>query len=135
MGMFNIIRKKTIHLISIKGLLSFIPMLSTTVLLAQPPKAFAPVLGNAATFAAFGGGAGITNQGINTIMHGSIGTTAASTFVTGFHDGVTGAVYTETGTNVGNATGGIYTDVPAPGTAITFAFATQTLADANIAHK
>lgn len=109
--------------------------LFTTIVFAQAPKAFAPVLGNAASFAVFGGNAGITNQGVNTITHGSIGTVAASTFVTGFHDGVTAAVYSETGTNVGNATGGIYTNVPAPGTASTFTFASLTLADASAAYN
>ncbi len=112
-----------------------VALLFTNVLLALPPAATAPFLGKAATFAAFGGDAGITNEGVNTIMHGSIGTTAASTFITGFRDGVTGAVYTQTGANAGNATGGIYTDVPAPGTATSFTFATQTLADATIAYN
>ena len=45
-----------------------------------------PNLASAQPFGAFGGGAGITNQGINTVINGDIGTTGASTLVTGFHD-------------------------------------------------
>jgi hypothetical protein len=92
-----------------------------------------PNLGSAAQFGAFGGNAGITNQGINTVINnGSIGTTAASTLITGFHD--SNAIYTETPLNVGNVTGSIYTAPPAPGTATTFAIATQGLLDANAAY-
>jgi hypothetical protein len=70
-------------------------------------------------FGAFGGGAGITNQGINTVVTGDIGSTAASSLITGFHDStvVTGGVYectyTETTSNMGLVNGEIYT---APGT-------------------
>ncbi len=93
------------------------------------------ILGTAANFGAFGGNAGITNQGLNTIINnGGIGTTAASTLVTGFHDGVTGDVYTETGLNVGNSTGGIFTAPPFPGTAASFLIAQQALAAANAAY-
>ncbi len=101
---------------------------------AIPP--FIPVpLGEAANFGAFGGAAGITNQGVNTVINnGGIGTTAASTLITGFHDGLTGDVYTETGDNKGNSTGGIYTAPPAPGTAISQAKAEKALNDANIAY-
>src|SRR5579864_5212533 len=53
-----------------------------------------PTLGAASTFGAFGGGAGITNQGINTVINGDIGTTGASTLVTGFHDAGPGCTYT-----------------------------------------
>ena len=65
-------------------------------------------------FGAFGI-AGITNQGINTLItNGSIGTTAASTLITGFHD-MTGDSYTETPLNIGNVRDGrIYTDAPPP---------------------
>ncbi|MEK7719671.1 MAG: ice-binding family protein, partial [Bacteroidota bacterium] len=83
-------------------------------------------------FGAFGGNAGITNQGIYTVINdGSIGTTAASTLITGFHDR-TGDSYTETTLNIGNVTGWIYTAPPPPvipsvgatgGTATTFAIA------------
>jgi len=65
-------------------------------------------------FGSFGGNAGITNQGIYTVINnGSIGTTAASTLITGFHDR-TGDIYTETPLNIGNVTGRIYTDAPPP---------------------
>ena len=101
-------------------------------------------LGTAANFGAFGGNAGITNQGINTVINnGGIGTTAASTLITGFHDN-TGDKYTETPLNIGNVTGRIYTDAPPPvifgpggpfgGNAVTKAIADQGLADANAAY-
>ncbi|MGF7080289.1 InlB B-repeat-containing protein [Mucilaginibacter sp. UYCu711] len=83
-------------------------------------------------FGAFGGAAGITNQGINTVINnGSIGTTAAATLITGFHDGLTADVYTETPLNVGLVTGGIYSAPPFPGTAAKFNTATLALAAAN----
>lgn len=91
-----------------------------------------PNLGSAAIFGAFGGNAGITNQGINTVINGSIGSTAASTLITGFHDAT--AIYTETPLNVGFVTNGIFTAPPMPGTAASFAIATQGLADANAAY-
>ena len=92
-----------------------------------------PNLGTASMFGAFGGNAGITNQGLNTVINnGSIGTTAASTLVTGFHD--SNAIYTETPLNVGNVTGSIYTAPPFPGTAASFAIASQGLLDANAAY-
>lgn len=95
-----------------------------------------PTLGSIAMFGAFGGNAGITNQGINTVINnGSIGTTAASTLITGFHDGTTGDVYTETGDNKGNVTGRIYTAPPAPGTATSFAIAQQGFLDATAAYN
>ncbi len=101
-------------------------------------------LGTAANFGAFGGNAGITNQGINTVINnGSIGTTAASTLITGFHD-MTGDKYTETPLNIGDVKGRIYTDAPPPvifaaggpygGNAVTKAIADQGLIDANIAY-
>ena len=104
----------------------------TTVLPTIPPVN----LGSAANFGAFGGSAGITNQGLNTIINnGGIGTTGASTLVTGFHDGITAAVYTETPLNVGDATGGIFTAPPAPGTATSFTIATNAFNDATIAYN
>ncbi|MFI5136419.1 MAG: ice-binding family protein [Sphingobacteriales bacterium] len=81
-------------------------------------------------FGAFGGSAGVTNQGINTVVNGAIGTTAVATKITGFHDGLTNDVYTETPLNVGLVTGGIDAAPPFPGTATKFAIATQALADA-----
>jgi Ice-binding-like/Bacterial Ig-like domain len=96
-----------------------------------------PNLGTASTFGAFGGGAGITNQGINTVINGDIGTTGVSTVVTGFHDAGPGCTYTETGSNVGTVNGNIYTAPPPPtvgcpteGTATTFGIATQAALDA-----
>ncbi len=93
------------------------------------------IIGTAGNFGAFGGAAGVTNQGLNTIINnGGIGTTAASTLITGFHSGLTGDVYTETPLNVGNSTGGIFTAPPFPGTAASFLIAQQALADANVAY-
>jgi uncharacterized repeat protein (TIGR02543 family) len=102
---------------------------------------FAPVvpldiLGSVALFGAFGGNAGVTNMGLNTVINnGSIGTTAASTLITGFHDGTTADIYTETPLNKGNVTGRIYTAPPAPGNATSFAIASQGLADAIVAYN
>lgn len=103
----------------------------TTIL--APPVVIVVDLGTASIFGVFGGNAGITNQGLNTVINnGSIGTTAASTLITGFHDGV--AIYTETPLNVGNVTGDIFAAPPAPGTATSFAIAQQGLLDANAAY-
>jgi hypothetical protein len=73
----------------------------------QPGEAQAVALGTAASFGVFGGGAGMTNQGIYTVVKGDIGTTAASSLVTGFHDAK--AVFTETPLNKGKVTGKVYT--------------------------
>jgi hypothetical protein len=97
-------------------------------------------LGAATPFGGFGGGAGMTNQGILTIVNGDIGTTGASTMMTGFHDSV-GDVYTETPLNIGTVNGRIYTAPPPPGgagvggTAVTFAIATAAASDALIAYN
>ncbi len=97
-----------------------------------------PDLGAASTFGAFGGAAGITNQGMNTVNNGNLGTTGADTLITGFND-TAGCVYTVTPLNIGNVKGTIYT---APGTPLTcgqeanassFAIATQAAMDANTA--
>ncbi|MGZ5286983.1 MAG: Ig-like domain-containing protein, partial [Flavisolibacter sp.] len=94
------------------------------------------ILGSAAMFGVFGGSAGITNSGLNTVINnGSIGTTGASTLITGFHDGTTGDIYTETPLNVGLVTGRIYTAPPAPGNATSFAIAQQGLLDAISAYN
>jgi Ice-binding-like/Bacterial Ig-like domain/IPT/TIG domain len=118
---------------------------------AGPP----PVqLGAAATFAGAGGGtAGITNMGTNSVVNGDIGTTGASTKITGFHDlsapyvgtpTFSGCSYTETPSNIGLVNGAINT---APGTSIptsfcpnegsaeTFAAAQKSLADAQTAYN
>jgi hypothetical protein len=100
-------------------------------------------LGSASTFGAFGGTAGMTNQGINTaINNGNIGTTAVSTAVTGFHDPGTGCTYTETTLNVGAVSGKIYTAAPPPtvgcpteGTGATFTIAQQAAADTLTAYN
>jgi hypothetical protein len=93
-------------------------------------------MGTAARFGAFGGSAGATNQGLNTVINnGGIGTTGASTLITGFHDGLTADVYTETPLNVGNVTGGIFTAPPAPGNATSFAIASNAALDATNAYN
>ena len=104
----------------------------TTAATTIPP----PALGSVALYGAFGGNAGITNQGLNTVINnGSIGTTAASTLITGFHDGTTGDVYTETPLNKGLVTGRIYTAPPFPGSAQSAAIAAQGLADATVLYN
>jgi hypothetical protein len=90
----------------------------------------APSLGLAASFAVFGGGAGITNQGTATAITGDMGTTGASTMITGFHSSVFS--YAETPLNVGVVIGNVYTNAP-EGTAETFAYATAAAADALVA--
>ena len=95
-----------------------------------------PSLGSASIFGVFGGSAGVTNQGLKTVINnGSIATTAASTLITGFHDGTTGDIYTETPLNVGDVAGRIYSAPPAPGTATSFAVATLGLSDATTAYN
>ena len=90
-------------------------------------------LGLAASFGAFGGGAGVTNQGINTVVGGNLGSTAACTLITGFHDAAN--VYTQTPLNIGAVNGSINCAPPAPGTAATLAVATQARADAQTAYN
>jgi hypothetical protein len=112
------------------------PWAFTTGAAVIPPPV---VLGSTVSlFGAFGGTAGITNQGIHTVINGDIGTTAVSTKVTGFHDttvvvsGVAKCIYTETPLNVGLVNGVIDTAAPPPtvgcpneGTAVTYAAAAQ----------
>jgi hypothetical protein len=117
------------------------------------PAGAAPLLGSAGAFGGFGGNAGMTNQGTSTVIVGaqgqpvSIGTTGASTLMTGFHDNsipytalVSGCAYTETPLNQGAVNGTILTAAPPPtitcpneGTAATFAAAQAAAADALIA--
>jgi len=99
-------------------------------------------LGTAALFGGFGGAAGITNQGIYTVINGDIGTTGVSTLITGFNDNTPGCVYTETPLNVGQVNGSIDTAPPPPtvacpteGTAVTQAIAAQAAADALTAYN
>ena len=89
-------------------------------------------LGAAAPFGVFGGAAGMTNQGIFTVINGDIATTGASTLITGFHD--RSAVYTQTPLNIGAVNGTIYTATAPIGsvpsvTASAVALATQTAFD------
>jgi hypothetical protein len=84
----------------------------------------------------------MTNQGINTVVNGNIGTTGVSTLITGFHDSGPGCIYTETPLNVGLVNGNIDTAPPPPtvgcpteGTAVTQAIATQAAADALSAYN
>jgi hypothetical protein len=100
-------------------------------------------LRSAAPFGSFGGSAGTTNSGILTVVNGDLGTTAASTLVTGFHDTAVGCTYTEVlGADVGAVNGLIYTAPPPPtvscpneGTASTAATAMQARADALTAYN
>ena len=110
------------------------PWTFTTGTAADQP---APNLGTAATFGSLGGAAGITNQGTETIINGNIGTTGASTLVTGFNDAGPGCVYTETPLNIGLVNGSIDTAPPNPtvecqteGTQATLMIAMQAAADA-----
>lgn len=104
----------------------------TTGTLACAPMT-SVALGTIAPFGAFGGGAGTTNSGINTVVEGDLGTTAACTLFTGFHDGAN--VYTETPLNIGEVTGDIFCGPPAPGTTQKLAIATQAAADALTAYN
>jgi hypothetical protein len=66
-------------------------------------------LNSAEPYGVFGGSAGMTNTGIQTVIDGDIGTISTTTStVTGFHDG-DGDVYTETTANIGTVNGLIYT--------------------------
>lgn len=113
-------------------------MFTTGVLVAPPPVN----LGTAGLFGGFGGAAGMTNQGIFTVINGNIGTTGVSTLITGFHDAGVGCTYTETTLNVGKVNGTINTSAPPPtvgcpteGTAVTAAIAAQAAADALAAYN
>lgn len=90
-------------------------------------------LGSAASFGAFGGAAGVTNQGINTVVGGNLGSTAACSLITGFHDASN--VYTQTPLNIGAVNGSINCGPPAPGTSTTLAIAVQARADAQAAYN
>ena len=77
---------------------------TTAAAVVPPPIVLGPTI---SLFGAFGGGAGITNQGLlSAINNGDIGTTGASSLITGFHDdsvvtlvGADACTYTETGSN------------------------------------
>ena len=86
---------------------------------AAGPAGPAPALGSAAAFGSFGGNAGMTNHGLLTVITGaqgqpiSLGTTGASTLITGFHDSA-GCNYSETPLDVGAVNGTINTAAPPP---------------------
>ncbi len=93
-------------------------------------------LKTAAPFGSFGGTAGVTNQGLLTIINGDLGTTGVSTLVTGFVS-EPGCEYTITPLHEGHVNGRIFTSPPPPtvacpqdGTAITQAIAMQARLDA-----
>ncbi|MBW4028613.1 MAG: DUF3494 domain-containing protein [Acidobacteria bacterium] len=119
---------------------------TTGAAIVPPPVVLGPTI---SLFGAFGGPAGITNQGIDTVINGSIGTTGASTLITGFYDESVAAVanaypcsYTVTTLNMGLVNGTIDTAPPPPtvgcpneGTAATMTVATQGLLEAQTAYN
>ena len=117
---------------------------TTGAAVVPPPIVLGPTI---MPFGGLGGGAGMTNQGIHTVVNGSIATTGVSTKITGFHDdtvmvaGIPQCVYTETTSDVGLVTGAIDTAPPPPtvgcpneGTAETMAIATQAALEARTAY-
>ncbi|MCG5508826.1 Ig-like domain-containing protein [Ectothiorhodospira lacustris] len=97
------------------------------------------ILRSAAPFGSFGGSAGITNQGLLTVINGDIGTTAVSTAVTGFVS-EPDCTYTVTTLNQGQVNGRIFASPPPPtvacpqdGTVETQAIADQARLDAEAA--
>jgi hypothetical protein len=121
-------------------------MFTTGAAIIPPPIVLGPTI---ILFGGFGGGAGMTNEGIHTVVNGDIGTTGASTTMTGFHDTslpIVGAVwpctYSESPLNVGQVNGVIDTAPPPPtincpdeGTAQTFAIATEAALEARTAYN
>jgi hypothetical protein len=119
---------------------------TTGAVVIPPPIVLGPTI---ILFGGFGGGAGMTNEGIHTVVNGDIGTTGASTTMTGFHDTslpIVGAVwpctYSESPLNVGQVNGVIDTAPPPPtiecpneGTAQTFAIATEAALEARTAYN
>jgi hypothetical protein len=90
----------------------------------------APNLGLAASYAVFGGGAGVTNQGMGTAITGDFGTTGASTMITGFHSSTFS--YAETPLNAGAISGTVYSDAP-QGSVADLAYASSTAGDILVA--
>jgi hypothetical protein len=91
---------------------------------AAPPVPINPLGPAIRTFGSFGGGAGMTNQGLLTVVNGDIGTTGVSTLMTGFHQVLPapGIDFTVTPLNRGVVNGIVYasdTVPPTPGTAAT----------------
>jgi hypothetical protein len=119
---------------------------TTGAAVVPPPVILGPTI---SLFGGFGGGAGMTNQGTHTVVNGDIGTTGASTTMTGFYDESVAAVggvypcsYTVTPNNMGLVNGTIETAPPPPsgacpneGTATTFAIATQAALEARNAYN
>jgi hypothetical protein len=118
---------------------------STGATVVPPPVVLGPTI---SLFGGFGGGAGMTNQGLYTVINGDIGTTGASTTITGFYDESVAAVagvypcsYTVTPLNMGLVNGTIDTAPPPPsgacsteGTATTFSIATEAALEARTAY-
>jgi hypothetical protein len=110
-----------------------------------PPIVIGPTISQ---FGGFGGNAGMTNQGIHTVINGNIGTTGASTTMTGFYDESVAAVagvypcsYTVTPSNMGLVNGTIDTAPPPhsgacpnEGTANTMTIATEAALEAQTAY-
>ena len=88
-------------------------------------------LGSATAFGVFGGGAGMTNQGIYSVINGDIGTTASTPLVTGYHD--LNAVFTETPLNIGIVNGTVHT-ATAPAGSVPNAIAAAAALDAQTAY-
>lgn len=93
---------------------NFIWSFTTIVPVVVPPP---PAATTGLFFGVFGGNAGITNQGLFTVVNGNLGTTAASSLITGFTDVTNNDVYTITPLNNGLVTSQIYAAAPAPGSA------------------
>ncbi len=121
---------------------------TTAAAVIPPPIVLGPTV---ALFGGFGGNAGMTNSGINTIIHGDIGSTAASSLMTGFHDdsvvvgGVDECTYSEDPLSIGLVTGGTINTAPGTsqptaacpdeGTAVTFALAQAAALEAQTAYN
>lgn len=90
--------------------------------------ATAPALGAAAPFGAFGGNATLTNDGLDTVIHGDVGANAASSSITGLRDSA-GNVYTVTTDNDGLVDGLVHTLTAPPGS-VAGAVVTQARVDA-----
>ena len=90
-------------------------------------------LASISTYGSFGGGAGATNQGLNTFIDGDLGTTGVCTMITGFHDANNS--YTETPLISGEVTGQVFCAPPAPGTEEQLAIATLAAKDAVSAYN
>ena len=132
----------TVYTINITGDvkdLAGIPIVANTSTFTTGSTACNPVpvvnLGSIATYGTFGGNAGATNQGLDTVVTGDMGTTAACTLFTGFISSATGIPYTTTPLNEGTVSGDILCGPPAPGTVEQLALATVAATDALIAYN